>query len=59
VIDEGNDGSLGGQAKGDELREGGKGSIGEGLLGGKVVCVWEDMVREVSLKTERGFGDIC
>ena len=59
VVDKGNDGSLGGQAQGDELCEGSKSSIGKGLLGSEIVCLRLKLINEVSLKTERDLGHIC
>jgi hypothetical protein len=51
VVDKGNNGSLRGQAEGDELSEGGEGSVGEGLLSSEIGRFREDMVREVILET--------
>lgn len=59
MVDKRNDGSLGGQAQGDELCEGSKSSIGEGLLGSEIVCSRLGMIDEVTLKTERDLGHIC
>jgi hypothetical protein len=59
VVDEGNNGSLRGQAQGDELSEGGEGSVGEGLLSSEIGRFREDMVREVMLETWSGLREIC